>query len=285
MEKILVTGVLGNVGREVFKYLQQYSDPNTEIIVADYDEKKVRNEFGKEINFRKLDYYDPSSFLSCTQGITKLFLMRPPAIANIRKLMAPFIKQAKNAGVKHIVFLSIIGVNPLVPHWHVEKYIKRYKIPFTMLRCGFFMQNLNTTHQAVIQKEHDLLIPAGNGKTAFIDARDIGETAAIVLTKDKYINQTPNLTGSLALDYYEVAKKMTNILGFPVKYSEPSPKVFNKKMLTYGFDQKFLRIVKLLYWNVRAGHAKDVYIDLTQILNRNPRTMDEYINEYRNYWT
>jgi uncharacterized protein YbjT (DUF2867 family) len=286
MEKYLVTGTTGRVGSVVFKMLKKYAPEGSEIIAGDIDEARAKEMHGKNALFRELNYDKPSTLKPALEGITKIFLMRPPQIEKIKKYMAPFIKLASEHKVKHIVFLSIIDANPMVPHFHVEKFIKKYKIPYTMLRCSFFMQNLDMVHGEVIKKELDIYVPAGEGKTSFIDARDIGEAAAICLTNsDKYINTMPPLTGSEALDYEEVAKKMTEILGLPIKYSNPDPKDFVTKMVNeYGFPKDYANVMKMIYWVVRSGRAAKIFPDIEEILGRKPRLITEYIKDYSGSW-
>ena len=70
-----------------------------------------------------------------------------------------------------------------MPHAKVEKLLLEGEVDvaYTLLRCGFFMQNLTTTHLADIRDQDDIFIPAGKGKTAFIDARDIAAVAVLTL--------------------------------------------------------------------------------------------------------
>ncbi len=286
IEKFLVTGATGRVGSVVFKMLKKYATKESEIIAGDIDESRMKEMHGKNVFFRELNYDKPETLKSSLEGITKIFLMRPPQIEKIKKYMAPFIKLASKSGVKHVVFLSIIDANPMVPHFHVEKYIKKYNIPYTMLRCSFFMQNLDMVHGEVIKKELDIYVPAGKGKTSFIDARDIGEAAAICLTNsEKYVGTMPPLTGSEALDYHEVADKMTEILGLPIKYSDPEPKDFVNKMVNeYGFPKDYASVMKMIYWVVRSGRAAKIFPDLEEILGRRPRLITEYIKDYQSSW-
>lgn len=92
--------------------------------------------------------------------------MRPPALANIPKQIAPALNAAKLAGVEHIVFLSILGAerNRFLPHSQIERYINQLGIKATFLRASFFMQNLNTTHTEDIKVRGELLLAAGNGQ-------------------------------------------------------------------------------------------------------------------------
>ncbi|MFW6270990.1 MAG: NmrA family NAD(P)-binding protein [Bacillota bacterium] len=123
-----------------------------------------------------------------------------------------------------MVFLSLQGVenNPLVPHYKIEKLIKEEKVPYTFLRPSFFMQNLSTTHKKEIKKNDEIYIPAGKGKTNFIDVRDIADVVSLVLTEKNHINKASEITGKEALSYYEVANILSEKLGREITYKDPS---------------------------------------------------------------
>ena len=64
-------------------------------------------------------------------------------------------------------------------------------------------------------------MPAGHARTSFIDTRDIGATAAVVLRDPAYIGQKLDITGAQALTYADAAQIMTMELGVPIAYSKP----------------------------------------------------------------
>jgi len=110
---------------------------------------------------------------------------------------------AGHAGLKHVTFLSVQGAerNVLVPHYRIERHLERSGLHHTLLRPAFFMQNLSTTHAADIRERDEIFLPAGRGKTAFIDARDVGAIAARTLTESGHDRMAYELTGREALDY------------------------------------------------------------------------------------
>jgi uncharacterized protein YbjT (DUF2867 family) len=81
------------------------------------------------------------------------------------------------------------------------------------------MQNLNTIHREDIKVRGELLLPAGNGKTSFIDVRDIAAVAVRTLIEDGHQGRAYHLTGAEALTYYEVADIFTSVLGKRVRYN------------------------------------------------------------------
>ena len=213
---ILVTGATGNVGAEI---VRQLSEGDRRVKIAQRNLQPTSNSSpSSNIEYVNFDFQQPSTFAQAFQGVKKVFLMRPPALSQVKTCIYPAIDSALAAGVEQIVFLSVLGAesNPIIPHAKVEKYIQSVGIPYTFLRASFFMQNLSTTHRQDIQQRNEIFLPAGKGKTSFIDVRDIAAVGVRALTEVGHQNQAYSLTGSEALDYYQVAEIFTEVLGKPI---------------------------------------------------------------------
>ena len=144
---ILVTGATGNIGYYVVSELAT-KDVNVKVAVRNI-EKEKETFAGLDVELVEFDFMKSSTFDQALEGVQKVFLIRPPQLAKPKRDMKPFIERMKKWKVDQIVFVSLMGVekNPIVPHRKIEDLIRESGIPFTFLRPGFFMQNLNTTHR------------------------------------------------------------------------------------------------------------------------------------------
>jgi len=282
-DKILVTGYTGNVGSFVAKQLKE---ENIAFKAAVRDVHKAQTQYGHDLEFVRFDFEDASTYDEALEGVSKVFLMRPPAVSDTRKYVKPFIDKAKEKGIEHIVFLSLMGIehNPIPPHYKIEKYILESGISYTFLRPSFFMQNLDTTHRFDIKERDDIFIPAGRSKASFIDTRDIGEAAARVLIEEGHKNKAYTLTGAEALDYTEVANVFTKILDRKIVYTNPSSFKFRKVMVDRGIKKSFANVMIGLYMSTKMGMAKKVTKDLEMLLKRKPRTIEKYVQDYMECW-
>ena len=285
---ILVTGATGNVGREVVRLLSVQKFPVTAAVRNPIGASKY---FGSNVRCVLFDFTNPDTFADTFEGVDKLFLVRPPNIADINQI-TPALNAAKQAGIEEIIFLSIIGAdrNRIVPHYAIERAIEQLNIPAIFLRCSFFMQNLNTTHREDIQIRDRLFMPAGNGRTSFIDVRDIAAVALKFLTESNrskgasQLDRAYDLTGAVALTYYEVATVFTNVLDRPIHYTNPSIPIFIWQMLRQGFPLPFILVMVGIYTTARFGLASMVTSDVQQLLDRVPISMQQYVEDYRQYW-
>lgn len=273
-ERFFITGATGNVGSEVVKNILK---TDNEVIAAKLTDETRAGE--GNLSYKNFDFTDESTWQPCMDGVSKVFLMRPPQMANIKRDMLPFMKFMKERGVTQVVFMSVQGAekNKLVPHYKVEKYLEELELPYTFVRPAFFMQNLTTTHLPEIRDEHMLFVPAGKGRTNFIDARDIGEVIAKMFFDPVHINKAYTVTGERSYSYAEVAERLSSLLNVPVQFVDPNPIRFIAYHLKRGRKLGFALIMFALYSVVKSGNG-DVSTNTTeQILGRKPRGLDSFI--------
>ena len=277
--RILITGATGNVGAEIIRLLQQID--KIEILAAVRNpEKIIFSE--KNTTPVKFDFKDPSTF-DILKGVDRMFLLRPPEISNIRQFIQPAIEAAELAGVKHIVFLSLLGVehNKVTPHYKIEQLLMRSHMSYTFLRAGFFMQNLSTTHLRDIVEENKIYLPAGKGVTSFTDVRDIAAVGVKTLTESGHENKGYNLTGKEAITYYEVASILSGALGRKITYQPATIIGFYIHMRKLGNKPAYIIIVTLLYLITRFGKAGKIAYDMKQVLGRDPITFKQFAFDYK----
>ncbi len=287
MEKIFITGATGNVGKETIKKLIKNDFKDYQVIagVRNINKAKKQLDYNK-LTFRKFDFKDQSLFKEALKDIDKILLVRPPAISRVKKYILPFLKEVKNHSIIHTVFLSLQGVekNPLGPHYRVEKYIKEVGLPYTFLRPSFFMQNLTTTHLKEIKENDEIFIPAGNGKTNFIDVRDIAEVAFLALTENGHMNKAYELTGKKALSYYEIANILTDKLNRKITYKDPSIINFYKRKKKEGMNTGKIIVMIGLYTVAKFGMADSTTNEINKLLNRDPISFSEFVEDHKKYW-
>jgi uncharacterized protein YbjT (DUF2867 family) len=233
-----------------------------------------------------LNFDDPQTYPAAFAGVDRLFLLRPPHISDVDRSIKPVIDYAAAHGVRQIVFLSLIGAekNKVVPHAGIEKLLLAGTVPYTLLRAGFFMQNLSTTHRLDIIEHDDVFVPAGKGKTAFVDTRDLAAVAALALTQPGHENKAYSLTGCEALDYGEVAAILSDVLGRPITYSDPSLLRFAWRMHARGNPWAYIGVMAAIYTTTRFGMAATVHPDLARLLGRQPITFREFAEDMAHVW-
>lgn len=270
---IIVTGARGNIGKEVVAQLRTRGH----IVVAASRSPSQSDDEG--IIHRHFDFTVAETWNQALAGVDKVFLVRPPHISNIGRDMAPFLRELKRRAIEQVVFLSVQGAesNSLVPHQKIENLLNELVIPSTMVRPSFFMENLTTTHLTEIRDEGRLFIPAGNGRTNFIDGRDIGEIAANTLLEPGHIGMGYTITGPESFSYHQIASKLSSALGRPIEYTNPNPFWFIGYHLKKGRSLSMTLVMLALYSVVKSGNADITTSTSEEILGRPPRSLDQFI--------
>ncbi len=285
MGKIMVTGALGNVGR----YVAEYAISNEqEVVVADLDVTALEKKYQGKAECVYFDFTDQSSYEEALKEVDRVFIMRPPHLGRPEDLK-PFIERLKTKpSMQMICFLSLLGIekNPMPPHHKIEKYIEQSGLPYCHIRPSFFMQNISGVHAFEIKYFDNIVVPVKKALTSFIDARDIGELTAEVLTHpQQHINQAYSITGPKAMDYYEVATLLSNELERKIQYSNPSPRLAKKYWIKIRkLDKAYASVMGMLYMITRLGNAKKVTNTFEKIMNKKPRTFTQFIRENRKAW-
>lgn len=285
MGRILITGASGNVG----KYVAQYALENgQEITVAGTHIDTLAEIFGNEVEIAYFDFTDPKTYKVALKDVDRVFIMRPPHLGKPEDLK-PFIDELKNVSeIKLVSFLSLIGVenNPVPPHHKIEKYIEQANLPYCHIRPSFFMQNISGVHSFEIKHFNKIVVPVKKALTSFIDAEDIGEiTAKVLSAPESHRNKSYSITGSEAIDYWEVAKILSKELGREIVYSNPEPS-FAKKywIMIRGMEKEYCTVMGMLYMMTRLGSAKKVTTTFEEVMNKKPQTFEQFVRKNLRCW-
>jgi len=287
MEKILITGATGNVGLTTLKLLESKNYPGVEVVAAVRDIERARKIEGiANCNFCQFEFDEPSTYDKALEGVTKIVLIRPNQVSDVSRYIFPFLAKAEQVGVKHVVFISIVGAerNRIFANHRTENHFKKLNIPSTILRPSLYMQNLSTFHRHDIQDLDKINIPGGAGLVNYIDVRDVAEAIVTVLMLPGHDNQAYDITGPEVMDFYQIAKIFSSELERDIKYTRPSAIKFVRQKLVDKKPLLHVLTLSLLYNAVRNGkmnYTNDVFRSIT---GHDPRHLADFIHEYRESW-
>ncbi len=286
---LVVTGPTGNVGADIARLLAEDAH-GLPYRLAAHHPQPLRGRHPAERVVR-LDYDDRSTWPAALDGIELLFLLYPlPQPWTVKTRMLPFVDAAVAAGCRHIVYIATPGSDTIRsnPHYRVERHIEKSGAAYTFIHASYFMQNLCrrvSTHGWEIALRDEIFIPAGRGRTTFIDSRDVAAVCLkIFQDPGPYRNVTLSLTGPQRLDFHEVADILTEVLGRPIRYVDPGFARFWARALRRGVRLDVLAFMTLVYTLTRRGHNEPVTDELQRHLGHSGTTLRTFAQDYAWRW-
>ena len=280
---IVVTGATGTVGTSLVRGLRERGVP-TRGISRTTTRPPASPEPG--IQWATADLDDISTLVAAYADADAVFLVTP-----VHPLMARFARNVIEAVVRggnrpRIVLLvaagldqNVQGVRFLNAHAEELAALKASELPYTVLAPNGFFQNLLTMAGAI--RAGTLAAPAGDAAISFVDARDVADVAAHVLTTDGHDRATYTLTGPRALTHAEIADQLGAAAGSVVRYSELSPEQARDQLTAAGLDPWRVDGLIELYGFYATGHAAAVSDDIERLLGRAPRSLAEFATDHR----
>jgi uncharacterized protein YbjT (DUF2867 family) len=287
---ILVTGATGNVGTELIKELSTRGA----IFRAGVHSNKSSNKIGtisSRVQLIETDYDKPETLRRACEGVSKIFLLTPDSPRAV-ELASNLVKEAKKAGVKHIVKQSNILVTEMESstnyarlHREAEKIIEESGLQFTFLRPNDFMQNFVNFFAPTIKTNSAFYIPGGDAKVSFVDVRNIAAVAAKVLTEHdesgtRYFGKAYNITGPEALSYLQAAEILSNTAGKKINYVNITEADARRGMKDVGMNEWFINIALELFDNYRKGYASQVSDAVESITGNKPISFSQFTMDY-----
>lgn len=270
--QVLVLGATGNVGR-----------PLVRALLARGETVKAASRSGAPVDGADgvaFDFEDPSTFAAAFAGVDRAFVLAPTGSLAVTARLLPVIEAAASRKVK-VVFMSVLGADAddAIPYRQVELALMRSGAPYVILRPNWFADNFHTFWKAGID-HGQIALPAGAGKTSFIDARDIAESAAAALATDRFDGKAFNLTGPEALDYGAAAALLSQVAGRPVAYSAVDDDTFVGILTGAGLAEDYARFLAAIFHPVREGWTAPVTSDVETLTGHPPRTLKTYAQDH-----
>ena len=281
---VLVIGASGNVGGAVVRSLL---DAGLPVRAAGTDPDALGRRL-PDVPSVRLDLHDPATFAPALEGAGGLFLVRPPAISSVGPTLNALIDVAREVGTSHVVFASVTGAdtNRVVPHHRVETHLRASGLSWTILRPGFFAQNLADAYRSDIVGASRIVLPAGRGRAAFVDVRDVGDVAATVFADPQaHRGAGYTLTGPQALDFDQVAEVLSRELGRTIRYEPTTVLGYLRHLLRQGLPAAPAVVQTILHTGLRRGQAQSVDPTLARLLGRSGRTLERYVHDHAATWT
>lgn len=273
MQTILVLGGTGTTGRRIAGRLRAAGHP-----------VRTASRSGGDVHF---DLGDPASWAPALDGVGAAYLMEPdlrPGTDGHERLPR-LVAEAVAAGVRRLVLLSAHGVGEAGddhPLKVAEQAVRESGVEWTVLRPGWFAQNFSETFWLPGIEAGDLALPAGDGRTPFIDAEDIADVAVAALTAGAGHNgETYQLTGPRPLGFAEAVAQIAAATGRPISYTPITAEEYVERLTGHGTPPAVARLLTDLLVDIREGRGSTVSDGVERALARPARSFEEFVADSR----
>jgi NAD(P)H dehydrogenase (quinone) len=255
-----ITGASGQLGRLVIDNLLARVSPSR-LVAAVRQPDKVADLAARGVKVRLADYDRPETLADAFAGVERLLLISSSEVGKRAPQHSAVIAAAKRAGVKLIVYTSLLhaDASPLGlagEHKETEAALEASGIPFVILRNGWYTENYAASIAPALA--HGVFIgSAGNGRIASAARADYAEAAAAVLAGEGHAGRIYELAGDTSYTLDEFAAELSRQSGRTIPYKNLSEEDYKAVLIGAGLPDVFAA----LYADSDAGAAKGALFD------------------------
>jgi len=238
-----ITGATGQLGRLVIENLKRKVAEENLVALVRTPEKA--SDLG--IETRAFDYEKPESLAGTLQGIDHLLLISGNEVGKRRQQHENVIKAAQQAGVKWIVYTSLLHadwstLSLAEEHKATEDALKASGIAYTILRNGWYTENYTGSVPGAV-KAGVLLGSAGEGKISSATREDFAEAAAVVLTSENQEGKVYELAGDNYFTLIDLAAEISRQTGKEIPYKNLPETEYAEMLKSFGLPEGMAKVI------------------------------------------
>jgi uncharacterized protein YbjT (DUF2867 family) len=278
---VLVAGATGNVGGHVVDELR---GRGVAVRAFVRDPGRAAQRFGGGVEIVVGDFEDSVSVRGALEGADRVLLSSADGPRKVEH-EAAVIDAAADAGVRMIVKASTVfaeagsALPPFDWNGRSEDRLRRSGVPAVVLRSHFYMTNLLAAAEQV-RAGGPLVAPAGQGRVAMIDPRDVAAVAAAVLVGDGHEGRTYELTGPEAVSYADVARELSAAIGAPVEYVDAPEEAARQGLEASGMPGWLVEHLVGVFGLIRSGAFERTTDAVRELTGREPRTIADFARDH-----
>lgn len=268
---IAITGATGQLGRLVIQQLL-HTIPAGQIVAAVRSPAKAADLAALGVQVREADYTRPDTLESAFQGVDKLLLISSSEVGQRAAQHAAVIAAAQKAGVKLLVYTSILHADssPLAlasEHVETERALRASGLPHVLLRNGWYTENYAASIAPALQFGA-VMGSAQQGRIASAARADYAAAAAAVLTREDQAGKVYELAGDSAYTLAQFAEEIARQSGKPVVYTDLPQADYAAALEQAGLPKGFAALLADSDVGASKGGLFDDSRQLSQLIGR-----------------
>ncbi len=233
---IAITGATGQFGAIALNLLKA---KHANVIALVRSPEKISG-----VEARKFDYSKTEGQVEALQGVDTLILVSSNEIGQRFVQHNNVIEAAKKAGVKHIIYTSLLGatndntVKSLAgEHVETEAALKASGITYTILRNTWYTENYTDLIPASIAN-NAFYGSAQNARIASALRAELAEAAVNVALGEGHDNQTYELSGSTSYTLADLAAEISKQTGKNIPYVDIPTTDYANELVKMGLPKE-----------------------------------------------
>jgi NAD(P)H dehydrogenase (quinone) len=277
--KIGITGATGQLGRLVVSKLKSKVSADNIVALARSQQKGA--DLG--VTVREADYAKPETLNSALEGIDTLLLISSSEVGQRATQHHNVIEAAKKAGVKWIVYTSLLhadtsSLSLAEEHRQTEAELKKSGIPYTILRNGWYTENYAGSIPGALAGGA-FIGSAGDGKISSASREDFADAAVAVLTGQGQEGKIYELAGDEAYTLNDLAAEISRQTGKDIPYKNLPEADYASALAGFGLPEGLAKAIA--GWDVSAskGALYDDSRQLSKLIGHPTTPMKETVAE------
>jgi NAD(P)H dehydrogenase (quinone) len=251
--RIAVSAATGQLGRLVVEQLKARLPADQLVALVRTPAKAA--DLG--IAAREADYTRPDTLSAALAGVETLLLISSPEIGQRVAQHRNAIDAARRAGVKRIVYTSLLRADTsplsLAPeHKETESLIRASGLAYTFLRHGWYSENYTGSIAGALAGGA-FIGSAGEGRIASAARADYAAAAVEVLTSAGHDGKTYELAGDSAYTLAELAAEISCQSGKAIPYKNLAEADYAAALKGFGLPEGFAKAIA--GWDVAASQG------------------------------
>ncbi|WP_156176522.1 SDR family oxidoreductase [Pseudomonas veronii] len=265
---IAITGASGHLGRLVVPRLRA-ALPTTDIVALARSPEKAAD---LGVAVRAADYDKPDTLNAALAGADTLLLISSSDIGRRVEQHTNVIAAAKGAGVKRIVYTSLLhadtsSLSLATEHVATEAALKDSGLVHTVLRNGWYSENHTASIPAALQAGF-FAGSAGDGRISAATRADFADAAVAVLAGEGHDGKVYELAGDAPYTLSELAAELSRQVGREIPYRNLPPAEYAALLREAGISDAYAEAIAQFDVDASTGALFDDGRELSRLIGR-----------------
>ena len=278
-----ITGASGQLATGVLQYLLAKDGGN--VIGVTRTPDKVKQTPSSRLSVRAGDFDNEAALVDAFKGIDRLLLIPATDLTpDVRpRQHRNAINAAKQAGVRHIIYVSSVGARPgardglLETHFATEQAVIASGLPWTLIRMNIYADSqLDALRRAVAGGVH---AAADGAPYAYVVRDDLARLCAAVLGSEGHAGVTFHGTGPASVTQEQLAAAASKAMGVPIRFQPLDRDASAAGLAAAGLPPFLVDVLGRFQQAGREGAFDLVSGDIARLTGTAPKSATDFVAE------